>query len=269
MSHKRASIESSPGVQIGLIITPFLDMAFQILSFFIMTYNPAALEGHIDGSLTPPEDVAKKSKDTPFTPPDAPPPPIDEEKLLPKLDKVITVFIDAHKGTKIESISEAGLVTLSAELTLRDNEKVAVRGSLDGRGRKVSEDKLRVPTGGKGTKFTLAPWNAGRTEGGEFHVVTAGGGIPGTPRQIKIRAALDTSSDVLEGSDDPEFRKNVIPKLEKRLKEMNGGKGGDLKLAGDGELSYQYVLMVYDAAKRAGYTNIHFVPPQIKPKRKL
>jgi biopolymer transport protein ExbD len=39
------------GVNLGLIITPMLDMSFQILAFFIMTYHPSALEGHLSGSL--------------------------------------------------------------------------------------------------------------------------------------------------------------------------------------------------------------------------
>jgi biopolymer transport protein ExbD len=45
--------QSGSGVNLGLIITPFLDMAFQILAFFIMTYHPSHLEGHVDGSLMP------------------------------------------------------------------------------------------------------------------------------------------------------------------------------------------------------------------------
>src|SRR5438477_1242086 len=65
MTHKRQKIHGggSQGVQLGLIITPMLDMSFQLLAFFIMTYHPSALEGHIPGSLVPPEYVAKKSKD--------------------------------------------------------------------------------------------------------------------------------------------------------------------------------------------------------------
>jgi biopolymer transport protein ExbD len=51
------------GVNLGLIITPMLDMSFQILSFFIMTYHPSALEGHIPGSLAPPAKVASTSKE--------------------------------------------------------------------------------------------------------------------------------------------------------------------------------------------------------------
>ena len=56
---KRHSVPAAmSGVQMGLIITPMLDMSFQILSFFVMTYHPSALEGHIDGNLLPPSKVA-------------------------------------------------------------------------------------------------------------------------------------------------------------------------------------------------------------------
>ena len=62
MSHRRSVAGAgSVGVQLSLIVTPMLDMSFQILAFFIMTYHPSALEGHIPGSLVPPESVAKKS----------------------------------------------------------------------------------------------------------------------------------------------------------------------------------------------------------------
>ena len=39
------------GPNLNPIITPMLDMAFQLMAFFIMTYHPSALEGHIDGKL--------------------------------------------------------------------------------------------------------------------------------------------------------------------------------------------------------------------------
>lgn len=47
-------------VNIGIIITPMLDMAFQLMAFFIMTYHPSSLEGHIDGKLLPPEKIISK-----------------------------------------------------------------------------------------------------------------------------------------------------------------------------------------------------------------
>jgi biopolymer transport protein ExbD len=59
---------AAEGVNLGLIITPMLDMAFQLLAFFVMTYHPHATEGHIDGKLLPPTNVQpagkKEKKDT-------------------------------------------------------------------------------------------------------------------------------------------------------------------------------------------------------------
>src|SRR4051812_15284330 len=37
--------------EVPLPITPMLDMAFQLLAFFIMTYNPSDLEGQLDLAL--------------------------------------------------------------------------------------------------------------------------------------------------------------------------------------------------------------------------
>ena len=50
MSRKRKPIEQSE-VELGRVITPFLDMAFQILFFFVMQYQPSALEGQLDMAL--------------------------------------------------------------------------------------------------------------------------------------------------------------------------------------------------------------------------
>jgi biopolymer transport protein ExbD len=193
MSHKRAVVESAPGVQLSLIITPMLDMSFQILAFFIMTYHPAALEGHIPGSMTPPENPAVKGKNAA-----APALSIPEDKLMAELDNVVTVQIKA---------------------VLPDQE---------------------AETGRKA----------------------------GTPAQLFLRGTIDTAPEMLAGSDRKEFDES-LKDLEKTLKQM-AGKGGksDLKIAGDANLKITYLLQVYDAAKRAGYDKIHFVPPQIKTKIK-
>ena len=42
---------SSSFVEPDLPITPMLDMSFQLLAFFVMTYNPTPTEGHIDVAL--------------------------------------------------------------------------------------------------------------------------------------------------------------------------------------------------------------------------
>jgi biopolymer transport protein ExbD len=47
-------------VNLGIIITPFLDMAFQLLAFFVMIYQPPLFEGQLKGSLLPEEQLLVK-----------------------------------------------------------------------------------------------------------------------------------------------------------------------------------------------------------------
>lgn len=47
----RRKPKSDPAPEVSLPITPMLDMAFQLLTFFIFTYHPSALEGHMDMTL--------------------------------------------------------------------------------------------------------------------------------------------------------------------------------------------------------------------------
>lgn len=65
--HTRHNDKGAAGVNLGLIITPMLDMSFQLLAFFIMIYHPSALEGHINGNLVPPSQplIKGKEKNTP------------------------------------------------------------------------------------------------------------------------------------------------------------------------------------------------------------
>ena len=53
MRRRRDKTGDMQGVDLGIIITPMLDMAFQLLAFFIMTYHPPAREAVIDGTLLP------------------------------------------------------------------------------------------------------------------------------------------------------------------------------------------------------------------------
>src|SRR3954453_11888023 len=83
------------GINLSLIITPMLDMSFQLLAFFIMTYHPSALEGHIPGSLVPPENFAKKGPKDNTPALTDPLPSVSEDDLLPELNDAITVYIKA------------------------------------------------------------------------------------------------------------------------------------------------------------------------------
>jgi biopolymer transport protein ExbD len=91
MSSRRHQEHAPGGVNLGLIVTPMLDMSFQILSFFIMTYHPSALEGHIPGSLAPPEQVATKAPQN--NPLDIIPPSVPEDMLLPEVQEAMTVIV--------------------------------------------------------------------------------------------------------------------------------------------------------------------------------
>jgi hypothetical protein len=76
-------------VEIDKVITPMLDMVFQLLVFFIITYHPSAMEMQIDGTLLPPKD-----KPIPAAPkdPTIASSPKDPE---PKLEETLTVVVDA------------------------------------------------------------------------------------------------------------------------------------------------------------------------------
>lgn len=183
----------TPGVQLGLIITPMLDMSFQILAFFIMTYHPSALEGHVPGSLVPPDNFAKKSKDNnPAVPSEQNLLSIPEDELLPELQEAITV---------------------RAKAVVKGQEGVRTEGMLS---------------------------------------------------QLFIKTSLDTEPTMLADVD-VDIDK-AIGKLEVKLKEMLA-KGSttkaNVKLAADGDLRQQYIMMIYDTCKKAGFVNIHFVPPPI------
>jgi biopolymer transport protein ExbD len=54
----RRARAGDPGLEVNLPITPMLDMAFQLLFFFIMNFNPADLEGQLDLSLPSEADKA-------------------------------------------------------------------------------------------------------------------------------------------------------------------------------------------------------------------
>ncbi|MFO0964163.1 MAG: biopolymer transporter ExbD [Gemmataceae bacterium] len=93
----KRNTDSGGGVNLGLIVTPMLDMSFQLLAFFIMVYSPNADEEFIGADLTrskasavSKDDVAtigkKKDKSPPLPGTDRP----------PELEDQITILLSRH-----------------------------------------------------------------------------------------------------------------------------------------------------------------------------
>jgi len=95
LSHKRKR-QGTDFVEPDLPITPMLDMSFQLLAFFIMTFKPADTEGQI--ALTLPKEEGKDNAT-------AIPSPTDPDK-----PKHYIVRVEATEGGSIAkmSISEEG-----------------------------------------------------------------------------------------------------------------------------------------------------------------
>jgi biopolymer transport protein ExbD len=130
--------DGSRGVDLSYIITPFLDMSFQLLAFFIMTYHPSALEGHIDGKLMP----AGAKGSSAAMPPNAM--PVESE---PELADTLLVQIKSVPKGQTEGNRHDGE---PSRILLRDPQEVrtvaeASDGSLeDGLKKLESELKLRL-----------------------------------------------------------------------------------------------------------------------------
>jgi biopolymer transport protein ExbD len=89
MPRQRNKTGEAQGVDLGIIITPMLDMAFQLLAFFIMTYHPPAREAAVDGTLLPPAVIQGGGKKDPKTPVD----PVIKTKL-----RIIVKAVPFRKG---------------------------------------------------------------------------------------------------------------------------------------------------------------------------
>jgi biopolymer transport protein ExbD len=127
--------------EVTLPITPMLDMAFQLLFFFIMTFNPSDLEGQLDVSLPSDADKAahKKEDQNPKIAPDKKPElefPSDlTVKVRTQLDGVndgdISALFVRNRDAKEESVNDlAGLRQYleKAQETITNKEGIKVQG---------------------------------------------------------------------------------------------------------------------------------------------
>jgi biopolymer transport protein ExbD len=219
MGQHRTKQTGAQGVNLGLIITPMLDMSFQILAFFIMTYHPSALEGHLPGSLTPPDkNIAKKGSEKNPEPGD-PAVSVPEDELIPGLHEAITVKSKAI--VKGDSFSHTEDLKPKPLLVGRLSQ-VYVREAVDTKGRLVAEVRVTGESG-VDAKSILAE------------------------HQRKSAAAMALLTE----------------ELKKIAAQPGTGNKNDIKIEADNDLQQEYIMLVYDTCKKAGFEKIHFVPPPV------
>ena len=221
--HKRSHGGGSPGINLGLIITPMLDMAFQILAFFIMTYPPSALEGHVPGLLDPPEDYAKKStkESTPSNEPEFSDPSLSIDDPVPDTNDSVRVKV-----------------------------KAIVRGQESGEETQGKPNQLwfKLPKASLDAKEK--DWEILMDVNGKFD-----DGLKELDGRLRTLAKAELVKDA-----DNETQREA--KFKELLKKGASSKV-KLKIVADNDLHQQYVMRVYDTCKKAGFSTISFVPPPL------
>jgi biopolymer transport protein ExbD len=183
-------------VELGIIITPMLDMAFQLLAFFIMTYRPSLFERHIDGNLLPAEERVAKGPN-----------------IAKQDDKKSNIDIDASQFLTV---------------------------------------KIQTPELGQKEKR--------KDKNGKDVVIEHG-----QPLRILVKRLQSPADEIVCDVEDLLDLKSGLAKLTRELarfrdNDVAGGRMG-VNLIADGDLRYEYVIMVNDACRQANYTTVNFIAP--------
>jgi len=110
--------KADPAPEVVLPITPMLDMAFQLLTFFILTYHPAGLEGQFELSL--PSEQESKS--------DVPNPKQTDADPPPKVEADVTVVITTPtEGVNVSMISEIIIEEPTGKVSVPDKKALEER----------------------------------------------------------------------------------------------------------------------------------------------
>ena len=83
--------------EVEVQITPMLDMAFQLLTFFILTYHPAPTEGQFAMNLMPAQAVATTKDEGPSDP--------KQSSDLPPSLKTVTTTLRANDEGKLAAVT--------------------------------------------------------------------------------------------------------------------------------------------------------------------
>lgn len=96
-----------PGPEVNLPVTPMLDMTFQLLTFFIFTYHPSAMEGQME--MTLPGGGEAKAKDKQDVNPDS----VSDPDI--KSETTVTVKVRTVTGDE-----NAGAIVFPIEVDVKD-----------------------------------------------------------------------------------------------------------------------------------------------------
>jgi biopolymer transport protein ExbD len=137
---RRHKSEAAP--EVNLPITPMLDMAFQLLTFFIFTYHPSGLEGQMDLNLPSEKTAAAKEKDQadPQSKPDK------AQDLVPPSD--LTVIVRTQQdGVNNGIISALTLEQASGQKPVNDLK--ALEEELSEAKKTAPNDAIKIQGDGK------------------------------------------------------------------------------------------------------------------------
>ncbi len=221
------SQDEQGGVNLGLIITPMLDMAFQLMAFFIMTYHPSALEGHFDIKMLPPKDLAVKAKDK-SDPKKDDTPLADEE---PQLQDVLIVSIKAVKPGQTEGMRTEGdpnFIKLYYPPPATEPTTFSIEDKTD-----LNEREQRALDAFEATLEKQTPERKRELM-----------------REKKVMIFFEAGLEKL------------APELKKFL-ENPANSNANIKLEPDADLKHKYLMTAYDACKQAGFQNIQFIAPAL------
>lgn len=136
MSRRASSSITEGGVNLGLIVTPMLDMSFQLLAFFIMVYSPNTGEEFIGADLTKQKSAPKDgaTKGPPKGKDIVPSLPVID--IDPKLTQTLTIVLSVNnpeeRGGAVAEAKESELgvepkfIMIRSPATVLDKDKRSV-----------------------------------------------------------------------------------------------------------------------------------------------
>jgi biopolymer transport protein ExbD len=113
--------KAEPSLEPELPVTPMLDMAFQLLAFFILTYRPADLEGHLDLSLPASGEVRAAQKA------DVDPTKVSDADLELPAELTVVVRARSEEGGGQMIIDKIAVQQRAGEVTLEEGADAAQR----------------------------------------------------------------------------------------------------------------------------------------------